>query len=516
MSSRRDFLADLPRCAALAATVPTIWRVTHRPRLADDPFQLGVASGNPLPNGAVLWTRLAPRPLEPDGGLTGLRVVVEWMVADDESFTRVVRRGQATAAPELAYSIHVDVDGLEPDRWYFYRFSTAGATGATSPVGRLRTAPAAGAVTPLRFAVASCQHFEQGLYTAYAHMAREEIDLVAHLGDYIYEYGASPGRVRAHSGLEVRTLDDYRRRYAQYKLDPLLRAAHERCPWIVTWDDHDVDNNYAGLWGEHRMESEEQMHLRRAAAYQAWWEHMPVRVPRARSWGDLTIRQSIDWGALARFWVLDTRQYRSDQACDDGTREVPCGDWDSPDRTMLGDEQERWLTSGLASSRANWQVLAQQVMMAPYDFDDGTERRFSMDQWSGYPAARDRLLNAIATHGAGRTVVLTGDIHASFVNDLRRGFEHPGQPVVAAEFVGTSITSGGDGADSYRWVEPGSADNSHLLWHNARRGYMTCSVTPESWHTAYRVIPYVTRAEAPVVTATEWRLTRGKAGIERV
>ncbi len=317
---RRDFLLDLARLAALSAAVPTVWRVTRRPTLADDPFTLGISSGDPTPRGGVLWTRLATRPLEPEGGMEGQRVIVDWEVADDDAFRTIVQKGRATAVPELSYSIHVDVDGLQPDRWYFYRFHVGGATGATSPVGRLRTTPAAGATTPLRFAFASCQHCETGLYTAYAHMAREELDLVAHLGDYIYEYGAIGGRVRTHAGLELRQLDDYRRRYAQYKTDPHLQAAHARCPWVVTWDDHEVDNNYAGSLGENGMESLEQTRLRRAAGYQAWWEHQAVRVPRATSWADLSIRRSVDWGGLAKFWVLDTRQYRSDQPCDDGNR----------------------------------------------------------------------------------------------------------------------------------------------------------------------------------------------------
>jgi alkaline phosphatase D len=259
--------------------------VTARPRLVDDPFRLGVASGDPTATGGVLWTRLAPRPLEPEGGMDGLRTIVRWEVAEDDGFKRIVRQGRATAAPELAHSVHVNVDGLAPDRWYVFRF-TAGE--ATSPVGRLRTAPAAGSLTPLRLAFASCQNYEEGLFTAYDHMAREELDVVMHLGDYIYEYAAAEGRIRRHAGLETRTLDDYRRRYAQYKADSSLQAAHARCPWLVTWDDHDVDNDYTGLIGENEMESEEQMHARRAAGYQAWWTRASTGATSpaaaARSW----------------------------------------------------------------------------------------------------------------------------------------------------------------------------------------------------------------------------------------
>ena len=436
---RRAFLSDLSRYAFVCAAVPGAWPVARRPRLAGDPFTLGVASGDPTADACVIWTRLAPDPLAPLGGMEQVRVALGWEVAHDEAFTEVVRRGTYTAAPELGHSVHVDVPGLEPDRWYFYRFTLGDGP---SPVGRLRTMPAVGAATPLDFAFASCQHWEQGLYTALEHMSREELDLVAFLGDYIYEGVSSTPPVRPHHLREVLTLDDYRSRYAQYKTDPALQAAHARCPWIVTWDDHEVDNNYAGLTGENAFESEEQMRARRAAGYQAWWENQPVRAPRARSWADLNIERSFDWGSLARLWFLDTRQYRSHQACGGGTRRVPCGEWADPSRTMLGDAQERWLVDGMAGSQARWQVLAQQIMMAPFDGDPGPDTVTSMDQWSGYPVARDRLLGAIAERAPGRTVVVTGDIHSNWVNDLRSGFDRPDRPVVATEFVGTAITSG--------------------------------------------------------------------------
>jgi alkaline phosphatase D len=511
---RREFVGDLARLAALCAVVPNDWRVTFRPRFADDPFQLGVASGDPTPTSAVIWTRLAPRPLEPEGGMSGERVAVTWEVAADEWFSQGLKRGRATAAPELSYSVHADVDGLAPDRWYFYRFTAAGAT---SPVGRVRTTPAAGtAAAALRFAFASCQRYDEGLYTAYGHMAREEIDLVAHVGDYIYEYAGGPGGVRQVAGLEIRTLDDYRRRYAQYKSDPLLQAAHARCPWIVTWDDHEVDNNYAGLIGENGMESEDQMRARRAAGYQAWWEHQPVRVPRARSWADLSITRGFDWGTLARFWVLDGRQFRSDQPCGDGERPVPCGNWGDPSHTMLGPAQERWLYDGLASSRASWQVLANQVMVAPFDERAGPETRVSMDQWSGYPVARDRLLGTIAQRAPNRTVVITGDIHSHWVNELRSSFSNPTAPTVAVELVGTSISSEGDGAERQDYVTDAAlAENPYIKWHNSRRGYVTCTVTPDSWRAEFRTVPFVTRPGAPIETASRWRLTRGRAGVER-
>jgi alkaline phosphatase D len=509
---RRDFLLDVTRLAAMCAVIPNDWRVVLRPRWADDPFQLGVASGDPTSTAVMIWTRLAPRPLEPDGGMIGNRPAVTWEVADDEAFTRIVRNGRATAAPELSYSIHVDVDGLAPDRWYFYRFRSMDAA---SPVGRLRTAPAAAATTPLRFAFNSCQHWEQGLYTAHQHLAREEVDLIAHLGDYIYEYGPTPGRARLHNSTEILTLDHYRGRYALYKSDPLLQQAHARCPWLVTWDDHEVDNNYATLAGENGMESEEQMRLRRAAAYQAWWEHQPVRVPRAKSWSDLNIVRSFNWGTLAKFWMLDSRQYRSDQACNDQFNiKLPCGDWADQSRTMLGAAQERWLTQGLTTARERWQVLGNQTMVASIDSLPGADVGGAMDSWSGYPAAKSRLLRTIAQHAPNRTVVITGDNHSNWVNEIRSSA--PGNALVAAEFLGTSMSSGGDGSDRSNFFNDAiAAENPHVKWQNNRRGYVVCDVGTDTWSTQFRTVPFVTRPDAAIETASKWRLTRGRAGIER-
>lgn len=511
---RRIFLGDLTRYAALCAAVPSFERLSHRLRFAENPFALGVASGDPHAGGGVLWTRLAPRPLEPGWGMDGVRTRVAWEVAEDEGFARVVKKGMYMAAPELGFSVHVEVDGLAPDRWYFYRFMVSDVA---SPVGRLRTTPAEGVSAPLRFAFASCQHYETGLYTAYQHMAAEDLDLVAHLGDYIYEYAGINGRVRKHDGFECRALEDYRRRYAQYKLDPLLQAAHARAPWVVTWDDHEVDNNYADEIGENVYESNEQMRARRAAAYQAWWEHQPVRVPRAASWADLSIRRSISWGSLARFWVMDTRQFRSDQPCGDGTKPIPCAGWGDPASTMLGDEQERWLVNGLGASKARWQVLAQQIMFAPETAEPASGDPVYMDVWSGYPKARDRLLAAIADRAAGRTVVLTGDVHSSYVQDVRRGFDRPDRPLIATEFVGTSISSEGDGGDRSPFF-PASAEarRPEVRWHNHRRGYVSCSVTPSEWRADYQLVDYVSRPGAPKVTASSWRCEHGRAGVTRI
>lgn len=509
---RRVFVGDMVRLAALAAIVPNDWRVVRRARFREDPFQLGVASGDPFSDGVTLWTRLAPRPLDPDGGMTGDRIAVRWELAEDEGFSRVVKRGTATATSELAYSVHVNVDGLKPDRWYFYRFMSGDAT---SPVGRTRTTPDARASSPLRFAFASCQNYEQGLYTAYHHMAAEDLDLVAHLGDYIYENAPRPNVVRPHVGPLLMTLADYRLRYGQTKMDEHLRAAHLNRPWILTWDDHEVANNYAGFINGDTTVTSAMMHSRRAAAYRAWWEHQPVRLPSTRDWANLDITRRARWGSVAQFSVMDTRQYRSDQACGDGTKAVPCDDWANPSRTLMGDRQEKWLLDGLASSTAKWQVLANQVMMAPFDSQAGEGQRESMDQWSGYPVARDRLLGEIARRAPNRTVVITGDIHSSWVNELRSSFSQPDAPTIAAEFVGTSISSGGDGSDRNTVEGRLAADNPHVKWQNNRRGYVSCVVTPDEWRAEYRTVEFVSKPDAPVVTPTKWVVKNGVPGIQR-
>jgi alkaline phosphatase D len=513
---RRSFLQDLARYSALAAATPNVWRLRWHPKFAADPFQLGVASGDPTPSGAILWTRLAPNPLDERGGMGDERPVVRWEVAEDESFTRIARRGQATATPELAHSIHISVDGLRADRWYFYRFVSGDAV---SDVGRLRTAPPDNAEASLRFAFASCQHYEQGLYTSLQHLAAEDIDLAVHLGDYIYETAGVDNRVRKHSGAnrEITTLTDYRMRYAQYKSDPALRAAHARCPWIVIWDDHEVDNNYATFTNPDTTMTLDAMRARRAAGYQAWWENQPVRISRSAQWMNLKIYRTTAWGRLARFWAVDDRQYRTDQACGDGNKAIPCGDWDDPKRAMLGPQQEKWFVDGIGRSSSRWQVFAQQVVLAPPDEQPKAGDRVDMDKWSGYPAERDRVLAAIAERAPNRTVVLTGDIHNNWVYDVRRGFDQRERPIIAAEFVGTSLSSGGDGADTIARInDQYLADHPSLKWANNRRGYVVCSVSRDEWRADYRTVDYVARPGAEIKTASSWRVEHGRPGVQRI
>ena len=502
---RRQFV----HLAAIAAASAGCSRQDRAPAFTTDPFALGVASGDPSPDGFVLWTRLAPDPLN-GGGIDG-DVGVRWEIASDDAFRQVVRSGTATASAELAHSVHVEVAGLEADRWYWYRFSAGDAVSAT---GRARTMPTPEA-TPdrLSLAFASCQHYETGFYTAYEHMAAEHPDLVFHLGDYIYEGAARP-RVRAHRGEELASLEDYRNRYALYRTDPDLQLAHAACPWIVTWDDHEVDNNYAADISEQPDVRREAFLERRAAAYQAYYEHMPLRASQIPSGPSMRLYRKLSYGRLAQFTVLDTRQYRTDQPCGDRTQ-PPCEGASDPAATLLGDGQRRWLFDALRESSAEWNVIPQQVMMAQVDRMPGDDVRYSMDQWPGYAASRDRLLGFLAESRVRNPVVLTGDIHTNWVNDLLVDFGDPASPVVATEFVGTSISSSGDGGPNTEYAEGVMRDNPFVKLQNAQRGYVSCEVTRGLWTARYRVLDRVSVRGAPRQTLAEFAVETGRPGAQR-
>lgn len=507
--SRRLFLA----CGSALASLPFSARSTSaaaRVNFADDPFSLGVASGDPDHDGVVLWTRLAPRPLEPDGGLPPQAIEVEWLVAEDEGLRKIVASGKTAATPQLGHSVHVVARGLRPDRWYWYRFRCGDAE---SSIGRTRTLPAPDAEPDrLRFAFASCQNYEQGLFTAYEQMARDDVDLVFHLGDYIYEYEGRDDRVRRHVGREIQSLGDYRVRLSQYRADPALHQMHALCPWFVTWDDHEVDNNYAGNNSEEREVDPADLLIRRANAYQAYYEMMPLR-PRSMPRGpNLRLYRRAAFGRLAEFQVLDTRQYRSDQPNDD--RASPLNDAAlDPEGTLLGARQRHWLYASLLRSSATWNVLAQQVMMGMVGFARGDGPPvYSMDQWPGYAAERMALAQFLAERRVPNPVVLTGDIHANWVNNLRVDDRLADEPVVATEFVGTSISSGGDGVDQPEGVERLLADNPGVQFHNRQRGYVLCHVTPNSWTSDYRVVDYVTRPGGAVTTRASFVVEAGAPG----
>lgn len=506
---RRRFILS----GASLAVLPWLREFSHgaiqsRPSFSVDPFQLGVASGDPSPDGFVLWTRLAPKPLE-GGGMPSEMYSVAWEVATEDSMKNIVRSGTALATPQLGHSVHVELTGLDPDRWYWYRFACGDAR---SRVGKTRTTPAYDALPDqLRFAFVSCQHYEQGLFTGYEHMAKENLDLVVHLGDYIYENAGRDRLVRKHVGMETTSLDDYRNRYAQYRTDVHLQTAHANFPWLVVWDDHEFDNNCAGDISEESNVDRESYLMRRANAYQAYYEHMPLRKNCLPRGADMRIYRTVPFGRLATFDMLDTRQYRTDQPNGDGNKPLVGAVFD-PQGTLLGDAQERWLMSELIKSNAQWNILGQQVMMARVDRIPGEDAKFSMDQWAGYDIARKRLLRFLAERRVANPIVLTGDIHSNWVNDLKVDFDKVEDPIVATEFVVTSLSSGGNGDQHPRGLAQTLAENPFVRFHNAERGYVSCQVTPRQWRSDYQAVEYVDRPGAPLLTRKSFVVEDGQPG----
>jgi alkaline phosphatase D len=511
--SRRLFLAVGAALAALPATALRAAGAQRRPVWSSDPFSLGVASGDPGPSSVVLWTRLAPQPLEPGGGMPAEAVEVGWELAEDEAFSVNRRAGVAWATPQLGHSVHVEVHGLPPDRWFFYRFH---AGDAVSPVGRTRTMPPPQALpTQLRFAFASCQHYEQGLYTAYEHMAGDEVDMVFHLGDYIYEGAGRDNLVRKHAGPKLTTLDDYRIRHAQYRSDPLLHRMHAACPWVVTWDDHEFENNYANAVSERPGVDPGEFLQQRANAYQAYYEAMPLRRSSLPRGPHMKLYRTVSFGRLAGFQVLDTRQYRTDQP--NGDVPHPLNDEAlHPSNTMLGARQAGWLKAALLKSTAVWNVLAQQVMMGMVGFARAQgPLRYSMDQWPGYAYERMRLLEFLHERRVANPVVLTGDIHSNWVHDLRVDDRRPELPVVATEFVGTSISSGGNTRGQPSDLDAVLANNPFVKLYNRNRGYVRCTLTPQQWRSDYVVVEDVVRPGGKAHTLASFVVEAGRPGAQR-
>jgi alkaline phosphatase D len=512
---RRAFLGTTARLAALAALGQLGGCTQSQPFKFDrDPFTLGVASGDPVSDGVVLWTRLAPDPLA-GGGMRSAPVEVEWLVARDDGMKDVVRSGVASALPELAHSVHAEVGGLDPDRVYWYRFR---AGGVESPIGRTRTTPAPSA-TPqaLRFAFASCQNYTQGYYTAHANLAREDLDAVLFLGDYIYEGTARGDIVREYSkrGWSY-SLADYRDRYAQHKSDKDLQAAHAAFPWIVTWDDHEVENNYAGGIDKDDPRNKAAI-AERAAGYQAFYEHMPVRAPRPQG-SDLKLYRSVSYSGLATFFVLDTRQYRSPEIALCGEPEqTPSGYCPAsvdPTRTMLGADQRGWLLKGLGDSASPWNFVAQSVRFAQQDSNpDLSKHTFDgVDNWMGYVADRQMILERFAT--TRNPVVLSGDSHVNFVYDLKRDFGDPTSPTVGTELLGTSISSEGDPFVEQTQFTPPSK-NPQLRFFDNHRGYVRCTLELARLTADFRAVSTVRKPTATVSTTATFVVDDGKAGARR-
>ena len=500
LPSRRAFLAGA-LAAAGAAFLHPLPLSAARLRAAALPagplFPLGVASGDPTATGVILWTRL----ITPDADLPlpAADVAVDWEVATDEAFTDVVTSGTAPAVAALAHSVHVDVDGLDPSTWYWYRFS---ADGRTSAAGRTRTFPGAGAVPDeVRFAIASCQNWSDGYYTAYAAMAADDLELVVFLGDYIYE--SSANRPPRPISLPVsKDLATYRSRYELYKSDPNLQAAHHRFPWVLTVDDHEVANNAIGDIGQGGRDEGDPVAVaayleRRADAFQVWFEHQPVRLP-APTGPRWTIHRVVEHSGLLRFFVLDGRQYRS------GYPEGESQGADTPkrlddDRTMLGAAQEAWLDEALAATPSRWNAVAQQTVMTAMPIPVGTSTFYNFDQWDGYVAARNRLLMSLVRHRVRNPMILSGDIHMAAAAAVRLDFDTPDAPDVANEVVATSISSRFDPA-LLSIVQPALEHAPWARYANAeQRGYTRITVTPDEWRNEFQVVA-VDVAEATATT----------------
>ena len=513
---RREFLIGAGALIGSSAllgvgcTIRPSDRVMVRPKFSAYPFSLGVASGEPLPNSIVLWTRLAPNPLN-GGGMPAVNVPVQWQIAGNPKMGEVLANGEAIATPEFGHSVHVSVDGLRPGRWYWYQFK---AGHEVSEVGRTRTAPSSiASIGSLNFAIASCQNWEDGYYVAYKHMAEEELHFVVHLGDYIYEGGVSENKPRRHNGPEVISLDDYRNRYALYKSDPNLRAAHSAFPWIVTLDDHDVDNDWAdGIPEDPDNQTLEEFLVRRANAFQAYYEHMPLRLLSKPRGADIQMYRRFSFGDLARFHVLDTRQFRNDQA--GGFIKPRSSKVDEPNRTMTGKRQERWLFEGLTRSEVRWNVVAQQTIMAEFDYQIGPGRVINHDQWDGYTAARQRILNFIKNRRPPNPVVLSGDWHSFWVNDLKDNLGGSISEILATEFVGSSITSNCWWSPKVKAALP---ENPHVKFFDGEsHGYVRCRLGRDVWRSDYRSVSSILNPNSSTIrTLASFVVEDGRPGAQQ-
>ena len=525
--SRRRLLVG---AAVVAGAQALGIRTAHAERVQQDPFKLGVASGDPLPDGVVLWTRLVADPYDAPSMGT-LPVSVAWEIAADPQFSQVVRRGVAVADPALAHSVHVDVRGLAPARDYWYRFRTGGEL---SPVGRTRTAPARRSRPGgLRLGVVNCQNWQNGYWPAYTALAEEDLDAVLHLGDYIYAFdprSAYPDRLHTTPetpGLDqLVTLADYRARHAQYKTDPALQAAHAAFPWIVTWDDNDVENNYADLVDEigdtgARKQDPATFALQRAAAYQAYYEHLPLRRRFDPGSPEYRLYRRFDFGDLLRLNVLDTRQYRTDQPGGfPGDFGPPAAGTQNTAGTLTGDAQEDWLRGGLAGSQALWNVITQQVMMSQIrlpNFFNPTQPLppiANLDQWDGYGPARTRLLSFLRDARVANPIVLAGDAHSSWFSDLRIERDDLTSDPVAVEFTATSVSSDFPLAFDAALKTYNPVLNPHVRYFDgSRRGYLRLNIDRQQWITDARTVASIAVRQSPVSTTASWAVAAGEPGL---
>jgi alkaline phosphatase D len=477
-------------------------------RYTSTPFTLGVASGFPEAESVVIWTRLLR---DEHAGNNPLPVL--WEMYADEGLKQRVAQGHISAVPERGDSVHVTVRGLKSDRNYWYRFQSGLAT---SRVGRTRTSPNAEAkVKSLRLALASCQHYEQGYFTAHAHIAKQDLDMVLFVGDYIYE-GSNPDyRIRAHTGGVPQTLAQYRARHALYKSDPDLQAAHAAHPWVCTWDDHEVVNDYANDHDAHGNDPQRFL-KRRAAAYQAYFEHMPLRLgPDAPESPNMRIHGHMAWGQLADLWTLDCRQYRSYHACVDPARGggrvvLGCDELQDSTRSMLGAAQENWLYQGLHRSHRHWRLIAHSTLLGPSGLDTPAGRTIHTDGWDGYPMARNRMLHAIADAQVNNVVFLGGDVHMHVAGQLRWPLGQPDAPVVASELTTTSISSRGMSQNFLNRIRQSNPDMLHA--RSNERGYALVHVGTDGLEATLMGTAFPVQKDSLLQEQASFHLRNGQAG----
>jgi alkaline phosphatase D len=534
---RRSFLYNAALASASASTLWLPRSTWSQTPISSNPFTLGIASGSPSQDGVVLWTRLAPNGLMAAAHLGAQDITVQWEVAQDEGFTRIVQRGQTSALAALAHSVHVELAGLQAGRGYFYRFMMGDFT---SPTGRTRTLPALDAPAGrFRIAYASCQRWEHGYYSAYRHMLADQPDLVLFLGDYIYEYPRAAQQVRApnatSNGGWTITLNDYRSRYALHKSDPDLQAMHAACPWAFTWDDHEVQNDYTGLTLGGSGPDVTDFAARRAAAYQAFYEHTPLRassLTRAlaglgRADAELRLYGQLSLGALGQIYVLDPRQYRDAPVCtpagegaSGAVNPAQCPAWNDPARSLLGTAQEQWLEQSLSRNARNrgWHIIAQSTRFGERNLRlSGNAQSFSNGGWDGYAAARSRLTGALQKHRVSNAVMLGGDVHQNWVGQIKADYSKPNSALLGAEFCGTSITSRQSAGASNDKVPDWLARNPHFQFADVeKRGYCLADFSAQKLQVSLRTVSDATRQDASIQTLAQFAVASGKPAVERL
>ncbi len=500
---RRSFL----RKTLLGLTAaPLVAPLASDFKFLTDPFTLGIASGDVTESSAVLWTRLAPVPLDADGGMTPFSVLVQWELSLDASMSKIVQRGEAIALPTLAHSVHVDVQELEPNREYWYRFTAANQT---SPIGRTKTLPdMAGHPDSVRFITASCQNYSHGYFIAYEHMLRDKPDFIVHLGDYIYDTSFGDNfRMHATEQTPV-SLADYRRRHALYKTDKHLQHAHSQVPFFTTIDNHDAIEDMSP-----------DKFARRAAAYQAWYEHMPVRGYNSMDKNRFDLCRTISLGDLMQISLLDSRQFRDTQDISDnnypdfgfGNYRERSNDVFDEARSMLGMKQEQWLTDNLVQNQSTWNVIASPSPFQPFRYDvDGKDLRY-VGAWDAYPANRTRVAEALAQSKTGHPIIVSGDVHSFWAIDGRLTKE-ASERIPVVEFVTSSISANWPAQLSEPITDNLSRNPQVTFYKPEKRGYLLHEVNDTEWKATARAIQDVRDEQSPAFSLASFVVTKGKPG----